>query len=314
MDFNYRSMADLNSAILKNLHRFPHDIDLVVGIPRSGMLPANLIALYLNKQYTDIDSFIDGRVYRHGKRNIDNTASRVERILLVDDSLSLGTSIQIALKRIKALDKQTDCKTAVVFASPEGRDLVDIYCEIVPMPRFFQWNVFHHPIIVPYSFFDLDGVLCENPPIDDDGPLYFDYISNAVPKFIPTYEIDTIVTCRLEKYRTQTAEWLRKHDVKYKRLIMLALNTREERIRWGRHGEFKGTLYKESNAMLFIESSYQEAKEIVRVSHKPVFCTESFSLLTWEKEAPYFQVLGHKIRVLLWRAKMHLLSCRKNKD
>ena len=95
---------------------------------------------------------------------------------------------------------------------------------------------------------------------------------------------------------------------------MLALNSREERIRWGRHGEFKGTFYKESNAMLFVESSYQEAKEIVRVSHKPVFCTESFSLLTWEKEAPYFQVLGHKIRVLLWRAKMRLISCRKKKN
>ena len=45
---NYRSIADLNHTILKQLHMLPRDFDLVVGVPRSGMLPANLIALYLN--------------------------------------------------------------------------------------------------------------------------------------------------------------------------------------------------------------------------------------------------------------------------
>ena len=42
-DFHYKSFSDLNSAIIRNLHKFPHDIDIVVGIPRSGMLPANLV-------------------------------------------------------------------------------------------------------------------------------------------------------------------------------------------------------------------------------------------------------------------------------
>ena len=35
------------------------NVDLVVGIPRSGMLPANLIAMYLNKPFTDINSFLE---------------------------------------------------------------------------------------------------------------------------------------------------------------------------------------------------------------------------------------------------------------
>ena len=46
---NYRSFADMNNDLVRNLARFPHDVDLIVGIPRSGMLPANLLALYLNK-------------------------------------------------------------------------------------------------------------------------------------------------------------------------------------------------------------------------------------------------------------------------
>ncbi len=68
MYFEYRSIEDLNNAILTNLSLFQQQFDLIVGIPRSGMLPANLIALYLNKPFTDIDSFIEGRVYSSGER------------------------------------------------------------------------------------------------------------------------------------------------------------------------------------------------------------------------------------------------------
>ena len=42
MYIEYRSIADMNNIIVKNLQKLPHDIDLVVGIPRSGLLPANL--------------------------------------------------------------------------------------------------------------------------------------------------------------------------------------------------------------------------------------------------------------------------------
>ena len=59
---NYRSLNDLNSTILKQLHLIPRDIDLIVGVPRSGMLPANLLALYLNLPYTDIHSFMNGYI------------------------------------------------------------------------------------------------------------------------------------------------------------------------------------------------------------------------------------------------------------
>jgi len=57
----YRSINDLNNIILQRLHILPKDFDLIVGVPRSGMLPANLLALYLNKPYTDLHSFICSR-------------------------------------------------------------------------------------------------------------------------------------------------------------------------------------------------------------------------------------------------------------
>ncbi len=49
---NYRNIDDLNHCILQHLSILPRDFDLIVGIPRSGMFPANLLALYLNLPVT----------------------------------------------------------------------------------------------------------------------------------------------------------------------------------------------------------------------------------------------------------------------
>ena len=42
---NYRNIDDLNHCILQHLSILPRDFDLIVGVPRSGMFPANLLAL-----------------------------------------------------------------------------------------------------------------------------------------------------------------------------------------------------------------------------------------------------------------------------
>lgn len=44
---NYRSISDLNQIILKRLYIIPRDIDLVVGIPRSGMFPGKPSWLFI---------------------------------------------------------------------------------------------------------------------------------------------------------------------------------------------------------------------------------------------------------------------------
>ena len=95
-----------------------------------------------------------------------------------------------------------------------------------------------------------------------------DYITHAIPYFIPTVEIDTLVTCRLEKYRPQTEKWLAANNIRYGHLIMLNLSSKEERIKWGKHGEYKGKIYKESKNKLFIESSLSEAMKISKISGK----------------------------------------------
>ena len=72
---NYRTIEDMNQVILKRLHILPRDFDLIVGIPRSGMFPANLIALYLNKPIADLNSFKNGHIYKTSKALENNVFS-----------------------------------------------------------------------------------------------------------------------------------------------------------------------------------------------------------------------------------------------
>lgn len=308
MNINYRSISDLNSAILRNLHKFPHDVDLVVGIPRSGMLPANLLALYLNKPYTDIDSFTEGRLLDAGYRQkfIDNSSTN--KILVVDDSILGGWALRKAKEKLKELENTYTFIYSVVFSTKESTQLVDVFCEIVDRPRAFQWNFFHHPEFIPRSCFDIDGVLCEDPPIDDDGELYSKYIENAPVKYLPSLEIDTLVSCRLEKYRGITERWLQKNGVKYKKLVLLDMKTKEERIKWGKHGEYKAQVYKNSDNVLFVESSLAQAKIIAKISHKPVFCTETFEMIYNKGTKKWVQEFVHSFHVILWKIKVKCFS------
>lgn len=285
MYIEYRSIADLNEAIIRNLHIFPHDVDLIVGIPRSGMLPANLLALYLNKPFSDIDSFIEGRVYSFGRRGAFISTKKTNKVLIVDDSILAGNAllkVREKLLQYSSLHPQISFQYGVIYASQEGRSKVDFYCEMIEGPRLFQWNLFHQPLILPQSILDIDGVLCPNPPVDDDGVQYLEYIKKAPTLYTPTVKVDKLVSCRLEKYREVTEEWLAKHHIQYNELYLLDLPTKEERIAWGKHGIYKGNIYKQSDNVLFIESSLSEARQIFQITHRPVFCIENFQMINDE--------------------------------
>lgn len=264
----------MNSDILGNLHKFPHDVDLIVGIPRSGMLPANLLALYLNKPFTSVEQYRNGIIYTNGSRLIDRT--EIHKILVIDDSVSSGSAMTAAKEQLR--DTPAEKVYAAVYVTPKGSRFVDVYCDVVGQPRVFQWNIFNSQRIEK-AMFDIDGVLCADPAIDDDGEQYIREITNAKPLYIPKYTIDTIVTCRLEKYRAITEKWLQDHGVQYKHLVMLDLPTKADRLRWGRHGQWKGEVYAESDDILFYESSIRQAKKIKQASCKPVFCIETMDFV-----------------------------------
>ena len=288
----YRSYTDLSNLIRENLWKIPHDIDLVVGIPRSGMIPASMVALYFNIKFTDIDSFIDGRLLSIGTSRADLMKERdIKKVLVVDDSVGHGNSMKKAKERLAPLTSQYEFLYFSPIVTEFCTDVVDIYGETTGTDRIFEWNLFHHRFIES-ACVDIDGVLNVDPEIDDDGPVYSNYIANATPLFLPTATIDTLITCRLEKYREITEKWLKDHNISYNHLVMLDLPDKEARVEWNKHGEWKGEFYKKNNHILFIESSLSQAEKIARIAQKDVYCVETNTMITPEFELK--QAIGNK--------------------
>jgi uncharacterized HAD superfamily protein/hypoxanthine phosphoribosyltransferase len=275
----YRSLADLSSLITRKLHLVPADVDLVVGIPRSGILPAITIALMLNLRYADLDRFLDGRLAGAGSTKhhagLIGAIAEARHVLVIDDSLNRGHAMREVRARLEHLGETVRFTFAAAYVVPDGKDEVDIAFEIVPLPRIFEWNFIHH-VYLEHACVDIDGVLCLDPRKDenDDGASYLRFLASATPLYRPTRRLGCLVTSRLEKYRPATEAWLDSHGVTYDKLVMLDLPSAKERQRLSVHGRFKGEIYRDSKAMLFIESEQSQAIEIARISGKPVLSIE----------------------------------------
>lgn len=277
----YRSVNDLIELINSNIQKLNFlDIGLVVGIPRSGMLPATYISLVLNKPLTDINSFLDNKTIGSGNR-FKNLQIENKNVLVVDDSISTGSAIKEVKEKLKEKESNWNIKYLTIYSRKKSSNLIDLYFEEIEGDRIFEWNLFQHANILKRSCIDIDGVLCRDPKPEenDDGEKYRNFLLNAEPKFIPQVKIKTIISCRLEKYRKETVEWLSKHNIQYDNLIMLDLPDKQSRIKWGKYGEYKGEEYKKSEYVLFVESSLKEAKKIKEITGKTVFCTEIMNII-----------------------------------
>lgn len=277
---NFRNLSDLNQTILKGIHMIPRDFDLIVGVPRSGMLPANLLALYLNLPYTDLHSFINGHIYKAGERGQYFDIAQFKNILVVDDSVSSGSAMKKCKDSLAHLESKFNLKYAAIYVLPGKQNTVDYSFETVGIPRYFQWNIFNHSTL-DKACFDIDGVLCVDPTPEqnDDGPKYRDFILNATPLYIPKAKIGALVTSRLEKYREETEIWLKNNGIKYDKLVMLDLPNAKARQKANNHGGHKAKEYKDNYYNLFFESELHQAIEINRITQKPVFCTQNFQMI-----------------------------------
>ncbi len=271
---NYKTYSDLSKDIRQSIHKIPKDVTLIVGIPRSGMVPAYMISAFLNLPVATLGEYINNITPLSGCRPLNLKKKRENKILIVDDTVSNG----INLKRTKELLKKKKDKAHYIFyavyTTEKSKDLVDIFGTICEQTRIFQWNYFHHDIL-SRACIDIDGVLCKDPTEkeNDDGEEYKKFILNALPLFLTNFPIKALVTSRLEKYREPTEKWLKKHDIHYNDLYMLDLPSKEERIKQNAHAKFKADLYTQlKDTELFIESDREQAAKIALLTSKPVMC------------------------------------------
>lgn len=62
----YITYSDMISTIRANLWRIPHDIDVIIGVPRSGLLAATIISEYLGINIATVDDILNGKIIKGG--------------------------------------------------------------------------------------------------------------------------------------------------------------------------------------------------------------------------------------------------------
>ena len=283
--YKFISYGQLSKIIQANINRF-RKYDLIVGIPRSGMIPAYMIAVYLNKRVCSLNEFISEQFNKtFGYRKVNTNP--IKNILILDDSMLSGRAVRDAKQEIESINelKKYSIEYGCIFGTSKNSHDIDLCVTELDPPRIFQWNYLNHPNCKNWCF-DIDGVLCEDPSNDqnDDGPIYSDFVLNAPPLFVPKYEIGALVTSRLEKYRSLTEEWARKNNIHYKYLAMLDLPDKKTRIKQKAHTRTKIEFYgSHPEFNLFVESNPKQAEEIARATGKQVICVETAQLFHFPK-------------------------------
>ncbi|WP_244982545.1 phosphoribosyltransferase [Croceicoccus marinus] len=261
----------------------PSDIDLIVGIPRSGILAGITVALLKNIRFTDLDSLIEGRLSGVGSTKMH--AGLVDRIadvrhaLVIDDSLNRGFAMQEAKERLAELRGAMKLTFAVVYAVPDAGDEIDFFFEAIPLPRLFEWNFSHHSYL-SRSCVIMDAVICETIERTDQNEAdYRHRLLNAAPVYQFTAPIGCLITRRAERYRPETEAWLRGAGIQYDRLVM---HDGAHSLGVGENDAFVGftaEIYKSSKSILLIESNFGRSKRIAFLSGKPVLSVDEHKIV-----------------------------------
>ena len=281
----YITLSDLSETIRENIWKIPRDIDFIIGVPRSGMIAASIISSYLNVPLIDVDGYVAGINPYGGSRltYFNMLHKKTNKALVIDDTVWNGRSmgeVKIKLSSVKDVQFTYAC----VYMEGPGSSAVDFFLEDVRMFTngfsqlvLYEWNIFQHTETVTLRcLYDIDGVLCVEPPDERNEKEYTEYITNPNPLFIPKSRIGGLITYRLESNRSVTEKWLNDNCVRYNELIMFNASTWEERQRSGISPEIhKANFYKShSNYSLFVESSDYQAKRIFEITGKPAFSVE----------------------------------------
>ena len=271
----YKSYNDLIADTQRLIRKLKGPYKLVLYIPRSGAIPATIIAQHFGAVLFSIDEFLKGAptaTYSHREQ-----LRKDGRILVVDDSVHAGRRMSRAKKQIsETAFRDQQYEFAAVYAGG-SRGCVDYWEEFVKQPRMFEWNLYGHSYLKDCGS-DIDGVICADPAFSDaqNQEWYENWLPNAEPLHLFTAKVGFLVTNRLERYRAETEAWLKKHNIRYGQLFMSQHPNAKARRAAGDHAGQKAKVYEQfPKARMFIESNPKQAARIYAITGRPVYCVQT---------------------------------------
>ena len=191
----------------------------IVAIPRSGMLPASIMA-----------TLTDGQLWQKTKDRIEPVGSglRYDRLVedpamvyLVDDSIWSGMAMGRAAEAIhKKWPKAHIERIALISHSDAVRKVEQFHS--VYNHHFFEWNYANGPFAGRIAW-DMDGILCEDFTAGDvkTETKYLKAMWQMPTTTIrPVKHPLTIITARPERFRLETMKWLTASRFRVENLIM----------------------------------------------------------------------------------------------
>lgn len=234
------------------------DLVAVIGAPRSGCMPASMLALHRHWYYAGVEFFAQtGKFYEPGDRlKSFCDMPKQGKVLLLDDSAGRCNSINAACRKIADGGKCGDFQIVrgAMYASQHAvkGEMLDVYFRQLNMPRVFEWNLFGHLSVRKWAF-------------------SFDVLRTG--DRVPSRKVAAIVCDVPETLRKRMAGILEKVGVQYGDLAMPPAEAggweMDERAKW------KGEWYRKSKCELFVEMDLATAMTVAEVSRKPVVCLEN---------------------------------------
>jgi len=278
---HFITSAQFQEDIKLLLGKIPSDITAIAGVARSGLSAATMISMYLHLPMITIrqtmnDIVPTGNGWRlGGSTHVDPKG----KILVVDDTVMTGNSLK-AIEPLVARELG-NAIYAAVYVNPLAAKKPDFWAMDLQWPHLLEWNLFNS-VLSPSLAVDFDGILCRDcpPGSDDDGPKYLDFISNALPLYVPRrVPIPLIVTARLEKYREPTEAWLRRHRIAWHKLVMHPAATLRERqaddtpaYKARHYSQWASTHRAMPGPIIFAESEDWQARRIAQLSKRMTIC------------------------------------------
>jgi uncharacterized HAD superfamily protein/hypoxanthine phosphoribosyltransferase len=268
----WRTFADLTAVCrdhLADVRKLSPDV--IVGIPRSGMVPASILATSLGLPLADLHTFCDGREWGVGGTI---AGSPVSRVLLVDDASGYGRTMTRAIERLAAERPDAVVMPCSVYADPEAAPRFALAMERLAKPRLFEWNWWRSGKLA-HCCVDIDGVICRDPTSAEKGDpdAYREFIASTPLLYRPAKPVGAFVTGRSSNYRAETEAYFKRHGIAYGALAMREGDRLTKTVE--AHAEHKAAFYRKSDAVLFIESDERQAEMIARTARKPALCIET---------------------------------------